>query len=155
MDSGCTNPAFTSRPRGLGNKSALGWVEDEIFFFSKAPQACFFAHSKMTYIQLIIFIKIHALFPEKLPKCKKKIQKNPSSSCNFQESEKKIPGSFFLSKSAPKVSAVYSGQRPILHLSFVEICSAIFCFIMLTNQPTNQPCEHDEISIPWTAAILA
>lgn len=39
-----------------------------------------------------------------------------------------------------KVNEVSSGQRLILHPSFLEIHS--FCVILLTNQQTNQPTSH-------------
>ena len=36
-------------------------------------------------------------------------------------------------------NGIYSGLRLILLPSFIEICSEVFCGILLTNQPNDQP----------------
>lgn len=45
-----------------------------------------------------------------------------------------------LSGSAPEVNGVHSGERPILHQSFKEICLVVFC-VNPANKPTNQQLE--------------
>lgn len=47
----------------------------------------------------------------------------------------KIPGSVPFSRSSPTVKGVYSGPRPVLHPSFLQICSVFFRVILLRNQP--------------------
>ena len=46
----------------------------------------------------------------------------------------KTPGSVPLSRATAKVIGVYSGPRPILYPSFMEICYVDFFVILLTDK---------------------
>lgn len=76
---------------------------------------------QLTHRYLINFIRIHELLPEKLTKMYKKT-KTPNLA-NVEEEDEEFLDPY---RSAPKVNRLYSGPRPFLPPSFMEIQSVHF-----------------------------